>query len=435
MSGAGRAHDVMSVVPQISSTELRSLLERLSRLSLRGLAQMYDPRSRSFPHTVRGRSRDLHLVAEGLSVRYTAIATLGLSRMDEPARREVLAGQDLSALLPGVLGLALAGRDPGAIALSLWATIEAGRALDGGMPEKDRVARALDRLLTNIRTGVPVPTVDHAWTLVALLGAGSSDDLATSAGGHDQLLAVTQRAAQRLLAAQGPSGLFPHHLPARQTPRLRYHVSCFADQVYPIQALARYAAFTGDLAALDAAARCADRVVALQGERGQWWWHYDWRRGEVVEQYPVYSVHQHAMAPMALLELDEAGGPDHRAAIAAGLAWLVKRPESAADLIAEDLGVVWRKVGRHEPRKMVRTFRSAASAADPGLRLTWLDWMFRPGPVDRECRPFELGWLLYAWQADDPLTSEMIELEALAEAESATGAPFSHSVPVAGERP
>jgi hypothetical protein len=138
---------------------------------------------------------------------------------------------------------------------------------------------------------------------------------------------------------------------------------------------------------------------------------------------------------MALLELRETGGPDHRAAIADGLAWLVKRPESAAELIAEDLGVVWRKVGRHEPRKMVRTFRSAASAAEPALRLAWLDWVFPPGPVDRECRPFELGWLLYAWRAEDPLDSALIELEALADAEAGRGAgPFSRSAPGAGER-
>jgi len=26
-----------------------------------------------------------------------------------------------------------------------------------------------------------------------------------------------------------------------------------------------------------------------------------------------------------------------------------------------------------------------------------LDRLYRPGPVDRECRPYELGWLLLAW--------------------------------------
>jgi hypothetical protein len=33
--------------------------------------------------------------------------------------------------------------------------------------------------------------------------------------------------------------------------------------------------------------------------------------------------------------------------------------------------------------------------------MSWLDLIFPPGVVDRECRPFELGWLLYAWHRDE----------------------------------
>jgi hypothetical protein len=87
--------------------------------------------------------------------------------------------------------------------------------------------------------------------------------------------------------------------------------------------------------------------------------------------------------------------------VARGLEWLLTHPETAADLICDELDVVWRKVGRHEPSKLVRKARSAASATAPGLRLPWLDVVFPPGRVDRECRPFELGWLLYAWQPDE----------------------------------
>jgi len=103
---------------------------------------------------------------------------------------------------------------------------------------------------------------------------------------------------------------------------------------------------------------------------------------------------------MALLELWEAGGEDHRAAVAQGLGWLVRHPETPAELVADELGVVWRKVGRREPSKFVRKARSAASATAVGMQLPWLDVLFPPGRVERECRPFELGWLLYAWQPE-----------------------------------
>jgi hypothetical protein len=409
LSWPGRVRDVMTVVPEVQSLDVRSLLERLSKLSIRGLAEMYDPRTRSFPQTLRARGVDVPPVVEGMSVRSTAIAAMGLSRVDPRTRRHVLGGQDLSELLPGILGLALAGRDRGAIALSVWAATEIGSTgPDTVLGERERIARAVDRLLGSVRTEAPVPTVDHAWTLVSLVGAARTHGLAELAGGEDLAEAV-DRAAERLLAAQGPTGLFPHFLPSDRLSRLRSHVGCFADQVYPIQALARYAAATGNGRALAAAGRCADRIVALQGDQGQWWWHYDWRHGTVVECYPVYSVHQHAMAPAALLELQEAGGPDHRAAVAEGLGWLLERPESAADLIADDLGVVWRKVGRREPGKIVRRVRSAASSRQPDLRMTWLDRVFPPGRVDRECRPYELGWLLYAWHADHPLEPPDVE--------------------------
>jgi uncharacterized membrane protein (DUF2068 family) len=397
MSSSCRVDDVMTAASQNQRLDLPALLERLTKLSVRGLSDMYDSSSRSFPQTVRGRATGQQPIAEGMSVRYTAIAALGLARLTRVTQREVLAGRDAVDLLPGVLGLALAGRDPGALALAVWAAAELSA---DGAAARDRAARALDRLLDNVRGGTPIPTVDHSWTVTALLTAGRVSFLTR---GADHLTEATDRAAHRLLSAQGADGLFPHHLPADRLSRLRSHVGCFADQVYPIQALTRYAAVTGDRQALTAASRCADRIVELQGAEGQWWWHYDWRNGSVVEGYPVYSVHQHAMAPMALLELHEVGGSDHREAVALGLGWLLERPESASDLIADELGVVWRKVGRREPRKIVRKLRSAVSAAQPELRLSWLDLLFRPGPVDRECRPYELGWLLYAWHPDRPL--------------------------------
>jgi hypothetical protein len=335
-----------------------------------------------------------------MSVRYSSIAALGLSRTDPSTVRDVLGREDVPVLLPGILGLALAGRDPGALALSVWAALEVGSTREEQvlLPEQERLSRALDRLVAQVRSAVPMPTVENAWTLVALLAARASRAVAALYNGAEHIVDEADRLADRLLAAQAPSGLFPHHLPPDRLGRFRSHVACFADQAYSIQALVRFAATTGRVDALEAASRCADRLAALQGDAGQWWWHYDWARGVVVERYPVYSVHQHSLAPMALLELWEAGGVDHRPAVERGLHWLLRRPETDGDLIADELGVVWRKVGRREPSKLVRKARSAASAAGPGLRLPWLDVVFPARQVERECRPFELGWLLYAWQ-------------------------------------
>ena len=143
-------------------------------------------------------------------------------------------------------------------------------------------------------------------------------------------------------------------------------------------------------AALAASRACAARLVSLQGELGQWWWHYDPAAGTVTQTFPVYSVHQHAMAPMALLELAAAGGPNHRAARARGYAW-VEANETGRSLVDEPAGTVWRGVERLEPTvaRVARHARSVArwrapDAAPPRLR------------VNRETRPYEWAWCLFA---------------------------------------
>ena len=59
--------------------------------------------------------------------------------------------------------------------------------------------------------------------------------------------------------------------------------------------------------------------------------------------------------------------------------------------------ITWRKVARNDPRKVVRGLRATSTRIVPGLRLSVLDRMFPPGPVDYECRPYEFGWLLMTW--------------------------------------
>lgn len=342
-----------------------------------------------FAQTTRlvGDSAGPELRREGANTRYGAIVALGASRLTESAQRSLLHGQTVQMLASAVVEQALSEDEPGAIALAAWASAEIG-----SVRSQDEV---MSRLVDLVATDAITATVDSAWALTALLAGPLALGDAS----------LADRMADRLMSAQGSDGIFPHVLPPGRLPWARSHVGCFADQVYPIQALARHYAATGRVDALEAANRCARRICDLQGPDGQWWWHYDARTGQVVEGYPVYSVHQHAMAPMALLELAEAGGIDCSSNIAAGLRWLDSRPEVGGALIRDDLGAVWRKVGRREPRKALRYVRSTASALHPSLRLRWLDSIFPASEIDYECRPYELGWLLYAWLAQGVVTA------------------------------
>ena len=362
--------------------------DRLVELALRGLRASFIPERMTFAHTVRAvrTPAGVELAREGSSLRYTAIVALGLAALEPDEQGRVLAGRSTFDLAAAASERAGDSPDPGAVALAAWAAAEVAEAADTAL---------LQRLSGFLSAGTALPTVDTAWMLAAAVAS-----LRVSAGSNNDALAgeIAQRARARLLGAQGRQGIFPHGLPAASLGRWRAHVGCFADQVYPIQSLARLAALSGDPEALAAANLAASRICALQGDAGQWWWHYDARDGSVVEGFPVYSVHQHAMAPMALFDLARAGGDDHEASIWRGLRWLDTHPEVLEDLVSERHALIWRKVGRREPAKAARKLSAATTSIRPGWHLPGIDALLPTSQVDHECRPYELGWLLYAWR-------------------------------------
>ncbi|MEU6372622.1 hypothetical protein [Streptomyces sp. NPDC046909] len=367
---------------------LLSLAQRLLSVAELGLPSMLLPGGEAFSFTMSGRKADdgsWTLERRGTSTRYAAITALGVEFLPEDRQRAVLAGrtaQEFTGLLieslPAVTNL-------GDAALIAWAAAETGHP---------KLSDALARVQALDEPGHPQYTVEAAWVLSALAAARDTVDV------EDRFSA----ARDRLLRARiGDSPLFPHATGPGLVPWYRAHVSCFADQTYPLQALARAHAsdHAGDPVALAASQACAARICELQGEGGQWWWHYDARTGGVVEGYPVYSVHQHAMAPTALFDLTDAGGGDFGAAIRKGLRWMTEVPELGAGhepLILDELGATWRKVYRGDPKKAVRAARGLGTRVAPNLRLKALDRVYRPLSVDRECRPYEFGWMLYAWQ-------------------------------------
>jgi hypothetical protein len=316
------------------------------------------------------------LTAAGRSPRYGAIVALGLLRLPEAAQRHALGGATAAALISHLGDQLGQLSSPGDVAMVSWAAAEA---------EHEVLPSALSRLAELERAGPAPPVVDAAWIVSALVAARPHADV------EDHLA----RARRRLLAARG-AGAYPH-LTGADGPWHRSHVGSFADQIYPVQALARLHRSAADPEALAAANAVANVICDAQGAAGQWWWHYDARTGSVVEGYPVYSVHQHAMAPMGLLDLVDAGGDDHVREVCAGLAWLAGPPETAERVMMDDPPVAWRKVARSDRRKLVRGARAVSTRLHPQLRLSALDRVFPPGSIDHECRPYELGWLPVAW--------------------------------------
>jgi hypothetical protein len=356
---------------------LQALIERIVHVAYTALPAMFDTERRTFVHSVHrveGGGAAPRLAGE--SVRYGAMVALGAHWLEESGQREIFGGETATEFMSRGLAKSHEIQNLGDLAAVAWAASTVG--CDGTEPVLKRLSEMVERR-------VSIDTVELAWSLSALV-AGRLEPEANRLS--DRLRSVFSR----------ESGIFPHVV-GPGAGFLRRHVACFADQVYPIQALARYHAAFGDQDSLSTAARCAEQICDAQGPDGQWWWHYDARNGSVIEGYPVYTVHQDAMGPMALFDLQEAGGPDFSDAIRRGLGWMAVASEVGHTLIDDELPLIWRKVGRAEPAKLLRKVRAGTSRIHERLRVRPLDALFPATRIDYECRPYHLGWILDTWLA------------------------------------
>jgi hypothetical protein len=356
----------------------RELINECLQIALEGLPLMYRSDIGQFAFT-RKRDAGGNLVAMGESLRYGAITVLGASLLEDELQQPIFGGETASEYCGRMLKAVRTVQNGGDLALLAWASAEINHP-DAGV--------ALQRLEEVCPFDRDCETVWAAWALAAL----------TAASARSNCEGALTKAYSRLLRAYRASGkLFAHWTSEKLAPPMRGHVACFADQVYPVQALARYHRACGDPQALQISNQCAEQICRLQGSAGQWWWHYDARVGQVVEGYPVYSVHQHAMAPMALFDLMDAGGFDSRDHVSRGVDWLAKPIETGVSMLSQVDRVIWRKVGRTDPAKLVRKTRAMVSRVSPNLRFVMLDGVFPAKRIDFECRPYEFGWMFYAW--------------------------------------
>ena len=283
----------------------------------------------------------------------------------------------------------------GDIGLAIWAGAESSSFDCGGL---------VKRLVNNWgRLRRTCDAVELAWVLQAMVNLVQNQSVT------DEMYDLLEDTRNRLLGLHCSSGLFARHNRRELKAIVSRRVASFADQVYPILALANYGRYFNDPLSIDTAVSAADTICRLQGDDGQWWWHYDVKTATVAEEYPVFSVHQDGMAPMALLAVDEAAATDHSSYIEKGLRWLNGQNELCEKMIKPDEGVIWRDIHRREIGKMYRLVRSGLIAG--GLRTAHhLAGRNLFGfSVNRQCRPYHLGWILYAWAGRLPALTGLPE--------------------------
>lgn len=362
---------------EVSTTVKPGTKAELCQMAAKGLVPMLDRKSQWFCD-IYERSEN-GMVQIGLSPRYTMMTLLGLRRYEQAGYSSPLPMTPiLNALVTDTAWIQFAGD----LGLLLWTCAE---LCPERVPEIYRRTKAHEAL-QRYPDGRQGSTMEVAWYLTGLATCAMV--------GHGDLPGLRAKAseAREILAGNcGLSGVYGHFARSGSAARyLRGRIGSFADQVYPTIALARVSRAWKDGAAREASLKTAQTMCDLQGPMGEWSWQYDSVSGRVVSRYPVYSVHQHAMAPMMLLEAGEAAGRDFGSWIEKGLAWISGNNELDRDFIEPTLHLIWRCIYL-EPK---------SAYTDAALRFSRI----RSGSVAPEklavryeCRPYELGWLLYAF--------------------------------------
>lgn len=188
-----------------------------------------------------------------------------------------------------------------------------------------------------------------------------------------------------------PGQLLPRH----SIRRYRRGLVSFGALVYYLRALAEYATHTHDERAEQLFRSGVEAALALQGPQGEWPWLIDLQSGRPADWYPVFAVHQDSMAILFL-----APGAARRisgaiSAMRRSVTWILGDNELGERMVEDEPFRLYRCVERAELLPRLRRYgryvgarvlsHSAPFPEREGLR------------VNRECRPYHAGWILYVW--------------------------------------
>ncbi|MEZ5321099.1 MAG: hypothetical protein R2698_03265 [Microthrixaceae bacterium] len=272
----------------------------------------------------------------------------------------------------------------GGLGLVLWADAVAAEE-----PNPFRVAASASSGLADIGPllAPALTTMEAAWLLSGLchqfsrLGSAELESAAGTALDELRGRMVHETSLMRHTGERTPLA------------RIRARGADFEDQIHSVQAFAFAALVLADADAASRSCRLAQRQCEMQGEMGEWYRRFDPERGRASRRYPLHSVYQHGLAPMAFAACRAATGLSFADSVNRSLEW-IEHNESGYSMFDPGAGTIWRGLDRRTaaPSRTTRRLAERAGRAD-----------VHPGAVilNREARPSEWAWCLYAAAIDD----------------------------------
>ena len=302
------------------------------------------------------------------------IVLVGLRRADEVGLDQPFA---TGALRTTVLG-ALSGPEAhaGDIGLALWAESRD----DGGAIGE--LTASLQRV--GARKFETLPLEQLAWAVTGLTEAS------VLAGDAGQLGSLREEATAALVSRAEDSGLF-----AEEGKRRNAHAAPVGNQFHVLNSLCQTMRADSGSEAAGLAQSLATALLELQRPDGSWPGLVDPQRGEAAALYPVLTVTQIALAPIALRVAGDQGlEGGFEASINSGLAWAQGGNVLGFDLVHESESRLDRGIlPRREPGAVARGFSNASRRFRGRLPDLDPDRLILDPAVSSE----DLGWVLEAW--------------------------------------
>jgi hypothetical protein len=265
-----------------------------------------------------------------------------------------------------------------AFGVALWAGAELKLALP------DDVLRHIDRMLSDKGQWQSFRAQDLGMIVIGVAAQARIDRKKWSPIATDLFEFLLDR-------YHAPSGLF---FDAAFGLRRRY--ASFATQTYLLLACYAYGELMNDDRAIQIANMRTRKLIERQGPNGEWPWFFDAAGGRVIDFYEVYSVHQYGMAPAFLEVAERHGVSEARAAIIKGFNWVFGQNQLSTPMLVPDLHLSIRsQVRRGElATKKWRVLRALGNSV-----LGRNAFLIDPSELElrRECRSYELGWILWSF--------------------------------------
>jgi hypothetical protein len=254
--------------------------------------------------------------------------------------------------------------------------------LAGTDPAHPAAGRALERIERRLDGDATLNLQDLAWML---WGSASWPENPQARLVADRLFELI-----RTRYVDAGSGLACHS-PARY----RGHIVSFGSLVYFLRALHEYAGSSGSESARELFDAALRRVLAIQADDGAWPWMIDVRSGLPFDRYPIFTVHQDSMAMLFLFPAQDLRVVPE--AIARSVRWNLGQNELGVRMVlSEPYPWIYRSIERDERWPRARRYlRGLGPAPKAYPRRS------RRLRVNRECRSYHLGWVLYCWSSPD----------------------------------